>query len=374
MNKNSNTYERYSRQIILKEFGTIAQEKLMDAKVLVIGAGGLGCAALQYLAAAGVGTLGIIDDDVVALHNLHRQILYTMEDIGSFKVLKAKEKLNALNPEVTIITYNERIHNNNAFKILSEYNIIVDGTDNFASRYLINDACVLLNKPLVYASVSQYEGQVAVFNCTGNTETIATNYRDLFPIVTNDDEILNCAEAGVLGILPGIIGNMQACETIKLITGIGKPLWNTLLTYNLLSNEIHQFQIQPTEMSHSMIPKTEDAFLQMNYKMNCQSELVPLEIEISLFDRLRESGKVEIIDVREPGELPLIDQFPSIHLPLSQINESNLEFTGDTLLLFCQSGKRSKLAAQILSRHFGTDKTIYSLKGGILNWLENRNS
>jgi molybdopterin/thiamine biosynthesis adenylyltransferase len=214
-------YERYERQILLKEFGVAAQEKLLHAKVLVVGAGGLGCPVLQYLAAAGVGTIGIVDDDVVALNNLHRQVLYNMNDIGLSKAEIAAEKLKALNNEINVVAYNKRFTNKNALEIINAFDVVVDGTDNFSSRYIINDACVLLNKPLIYGAISKFEGQVAVFNVKDEVNKRAINYRDLFPVPPKDDEVLNCADAGVLSVLPGIIGTMQANETIKLIIGIG---------------------------------------------------------------------------------------------------------------------------------------------------------
>jgi len=236
------SYERYHHQMILKDFGEAGQQKLLQAKVLVIGAGGLGCPALQYLTAAGIGTIGIVDDDVVTLSNLHRQILYSTSDIGFLKAEKAAEKLRQLNPEISIIVYSERLTTQNALSIMKAYDVIIDGTDNFSTRYMINDACVLLQKPLVYGAVSQYEGQVAIFNYKKENLYEGVNYRDLFPYPPKDTEVLNCAEAGVLGILPGIIGTMQANETIKLITGIGKPLINRMLTFNALNNQTKHCQ------------------------------------------------------------------------------------------------------------------------------------
>src|SRR6266496_5267611 len=201
-------YERYQRQILLKEFGEAGQQKLQQAKVLVIGAGGLGCPALQYLAAAGVGTIGIVDNDVVTLTNLHRQILYSTDDIGYPKTERATFKLHQLNSDITITPYNFRLTNKNALNIISDYETIIDGTDNFSTRYMINDACVLMNKPLVYGAISQFEGQVAIFNFRRNENDETVNYRDLFPNPPKEDEILNCEEAGVLGVLPGIVGTM----------------------------------------------------------------------------------------------------------------------------------------------------------------------
>ena len=178
---NSQLYERYQRQIILAEFGEEGQQKLAQAKVLVIGAGGLGCPVLQYLTAAGTGILGVVDDDVVALNNLHRQVLYSVTDIGSSKAETAARRLNELNPEIKIIPYNARLTTENALDLIDEYDIVIDGTDNFSTRYMINDACVLLDKPLVYGAISQFEGQVAVFNYSSQQNSERTNYRDIFP-------------------------------------------------------------------------------------------------------------------------------------------------------------------------------------------------
>jgi len=210
MKTDNNIYERYNRQLILKEFGEPAQQKLLQAKVLVVGAGGLGCACLQYLAAAGLGSIGIIDNDKVALHNLHRQVLYTVNDIGLPKAEQAARSLRQLNPDIDIRAFNERLTVHNAIGLFREYDIIIDGTDNFSSRYMINDACVLTGKPLIYGAVSKFEGQAAIFNCSISPQERPGNYRDLFPQPPAPNEIDNCAEAGVLGVLPGIIGTMQA--------------------------------------------------------------------------------------------------------------------------------------------------------------------
>src|SRR3954447_17905389 len=196
MKSNNTSYERYQRQTILKEFGESGQQKLLRSKVLVIGAGGLGCPALQYLAAAGVGYIGIADDDVVSITNLHRQVLYSTFDIGFSKAEKAKHSLTRLNPDINITAYNERLTSKNALGIIEKYDIVIDGTDNFASRYLINDACVLLRKPFVYGAVSRFEGQVAVFNHTNEKGDAPVNYRDLFPEPPLETEVLNCADAG----------------------------------------------------------------------------------------------------------------------------------------------------------------------------------
>jgi rhodanese-related sulfurtransferase len=257
--------------------------------------------------------------------------------------------------------------NQNALSIFSDYEIVIDGTDNFSSRYLINDACVLLNKVLVYGAISKFEGQVAVFNVKNET-TRAINYRDLFPSPPKDDEVLNCAEAGVLGVLPGIIGTMMANETIKLITGIGKPLINTMLTYNALDNSSYQFHLTLNEEAQQSIPKDENAFLKMDYEWLCSSKINnAFEIDVAQFDDYIEDDKTMIIDVREKDEQPFIDEFEHKQIPLNELMDHQSLIKKDTVVLFCQSGKRSLQAAKILKELF-SDKKIFSLGGGIVEW------
>jgi len=367
-----NLYERYHRQIILPEFGEEGQQKLLSAKVLVIGAGGLGCPALQYLTAAGIGTIGIVDDDTVALNNLHRQVLYSVNDIGSSKAERATQILQGLNPEIKIIACNERLRNQNALMLFDEYDIIIDGTDNFSTRYMINDACVLLNKPLVYGAISQFEGQVSVFNpqpLKGSNETV--NYRDLFPEPPKEGEVLNCAEAGVLGVLPGIIGTMMANETIKLITGIGEPLVNQLLTYNALNNQVYVLNLSARKETRSLIPKDEKEFLKTDYEWLCASPIQEAEIDSDTFNRMM-NGNVDIVDVRELHEMPAVNEFLHTKVPLAQLADNISLIKSDTVIAFCQSGKRSLQAAKILSGIFGDTKKVYSLRGGIVQWKQDR--
>jgi len=363
-----NLYERYHRQIILPEFGEEGQQKLLKAKVLVIGAGGLGCPALQYLAAAGIGTIGIVDDDTVALSNLHRQVLYSVNDIGSSKAERATKILQGLNPEVKIISYNERLQNQNALMLFDEYDIVIDGTDNFSTRYMINDACVLLNKPLVYGAISQFEGQVSVFS-NKNEEDV--NYRDIFPDPPKDGEVLNCAEAGVLGVLPGIIGTMMANETIKLITGIGEPLIDQLFTYNALNNQVYQLNLSSRKETRSLIPKDEKEFLKTDYEWLCASPIEQAEIDSDSFNRMLRGG-VDVVDVREPHEIPAVNEFVHIRIPLAQLADNISLIKSDKVIAFCQSGKRSLQAAKILSGIFGDAKKVYSLRGGIVQWKQDR--
>ena len=370
-----NLYERYHRQVILPEFGEEGQQKLLKAKVLVIGAGGLGCPALQYLVAAGIGTIGIVDDDVVALNNLHRQVLYSMNDIGLSKAERATHILQQLNPDIKVLSYNERLENKNALMLFDEYDIIIDGTDNFSTRYLINDACVLLNKPLVYGAISQFEGQVSVFNPPLRRpaeSNEAVNYRDLFPDPPKEGEVLNCAEAGVLGVLPGIIGTMMANETIKLITRIGEPLINQLLTYNALNNQVYLLNLSARKETRSLIPKDEKAFLQMDYVWLCSSPVQQSEIDPDIFNDMIANGNVDVIDVRESHETPSVNEFKHLKIPLAQLSDNSSLIKSENVIAFCQSGKRSLQAAKILSGIFGDSKKIYSLRGGIVEWKKQK--
>ncbi len=372
MKEQTPSYERYQRQILLKGFGLEGQHKLLLSKVLVVGAGGLGCPVLQYLAAAGVGTIGIVDEDIVSITNLHRQILFTVDDVGLPKASTAKERLAKLNPEITIIDYNERLSTSNALAIINQYDIVIDATDNFSSRYLINDACVLLNKPIVYGAVSQFEGQVAILNYNLTTNITSANYRDLFPSPPIDGEVLNCAEAGVLGVLPGIIGSMQASETIKLITGIGKPLINTVLTYHSLTNQLYEIEIVANSSTRSLLPANEADFIKMDYDWFCASKNNKFEIDIENFNKIANTADVEIIDVRELGETPILTDINYYQIPLSQFKENIAAIKKEKIVVFCQSGKRSLQAAHILFDTFGNKKIIYSLKGGITEWFKNK--
>jgi sulfur-carrier protein adenylyltransferase/sulfurtransferase len=361
------SYQRYHRQMILKNFGEAGQQKLLQAKVLVVGAGGLGCPALQYLAAAGVGILGIVDGDTVAMSNLHRQILYTVKDIGASKAESAAAVLCNINPEINITVYAEMLTTKNALAIIDTYDIIIDGTDNFSSRYMINDACVLLEKTLVYGAVSQYEGQVAIFNYNTNG---SVNYRDLFPHPLSENEVMNCATAGVLGVLPGIIGTMQANETIKLLTGIGKPLINRMLTYNALNNQIYELELSARPQTRSLIPADKNAFEKTDYDWLCKATKEAYEIDHIFFDALLAAGNIDVIDVRAADEIPLLTEFATHKIPLHQLQDNLSLLQSGTIITFCQTGKRSLQAAKELMAIFGTTKKIYSLHGGIIEWKQ----
>jgi molybdopterin/thiamine biosynthesis adenylyltransferase/rhodanese-related sulfurtransferase len=358
--------ERYNRQVILHGFGQKAQSKLNQARVLVIGAGGLGCPALQYLATAGVGYLGLVDDDTVALSNLHRQVLYTNADIGKDKATVAAARLREMNPEIEIISHNLRINRGNILEIFKDYDVIFDGTDNFETRYLINDTCAMLKKPLVFAAVSGYEGQLAIFNAS-NENGMATNYRDLFPVQPATGEIANCAENGVLGVLPGVIGTMAANEIIKLITGIGKPLINKLLHYNLLTNDQYVLNISPGD--GYQLPETPLDIQHWDDGNSCEKQTTYGEIDTDQLDRLRAQASVLLIDVRELHEVPKLEPETFKQIPMSTFNHYlQTEIQEKNIVLICQHGIRSIAAAEALSEKYAGTKNIYSLKGGIVKW------
>lgn len=364
-------YTRYRRQIQLKEFGQAAQDKLLNAKVLVIGAGGLGCPALQYLAAAGVGNIGIVDFDIVEISNLHRQVLYTVADVGSLKAETAVKKLQALNPEIKLRSYPVMLSTSNALDMIEEYDLVIDGSDNFATRYLVNDACVILNKPLVYGAVLRFEGQVGVFNLEDVATRQKTNYRDLFPLPPDPASVPSCNEAGVLGVIPGIIGTMQAGEAIKIITGIGKPLCNKIVTYNALNNTYYDLELSKTTKSKIEFPKNKTEFRSFDYAFHCDPAGHANEISVEEFNVLMARESLQIIDVREMNEVPEITEFEHNKIPLSTFEEAIRELSSErTFVVFCASGKRSTRAVQILKNTFA-NCTAYSLKGGLENWKKN---
>ncbi len=363
-------YNRYQRQLILKGFGEDAQQKLAAAKVLVIGVGGLGCPLLQYLVATGVGQIGIADDDLVSLSNLHRQVLYSTPDIGRLKVDVAKEKMGELNEEVRITTYPKRWSKQDCVNHFPAYDVIVDATDNFASRYLINDACVLLGKTLVFGAVSQYEGQLAVFNGVLNNGERSVSYRDIFPEPPKDGEVLNCAEAGVLGVLPGVIGTMQAAEVIKLITGIGSPLLNKLLNYNALTQDFFTLTLDKHPDAQHKIPSSEDEYMKMDYEALCSIAIFGIE-EITVNDWLKSNGTALLVDIREPHELPKLKNINHLVMPLSSLDKSMDILIGKEVIFVCQAGKRSLKAASML-KLLDAEAKVFSLEGGVDNLVKQK--
>lgn len=343
--------KRYSRHLILPEIGVEGQERLKQAKVLMIGAGGLGCPVLQYLTAAGVGTIGIVDDDVVNESNLQRQILFGVQDIGKKKVVVAAEKLAAQNPFVNFKSYTERITAENAEQLISEFDLVIDGSDNFTTRYLVNDVCVSLDKPLVFGSIHKFEGQVSVFNYLGGP-----TYRCLYPEPSAPEDMPNCSETGVLGVLPGMIGLYMANEVIKAICKIGQVLSGKLLVLNALENTVDMFTVARTATA-TILPKFSAPVV------SC----VPTVQEISLkeLERWMSVDKdVYLVDVREPYEYE-INNVGGINLPLGVLQDHLTTFPEDKKIVFCcQTGKRSMFAANLL-KSSAFNGVIFNLKDGI---------
>lgn len=344
--ENQEESKRYIRQVMLPEFGPAGQEKLKQAKVLVIGAGGLGCPILQYLAAAGVGHLGIIDNDQVSLSNLHRQILYHAGDIGKNKASKAAERIAVINPYVKAVPHCVRLGEPNAKALFEGYDLVIDGSDNFSTRYLVNDTCVALGIPLIFGSILKFEGQVSVFNYQDGPE-----YRDLFPEAPPADEVPNCSDIGVIGILPGLIGMYMANEAIKVICGIGQTLSGKLLVLDTLSNSNLVFDIPRKKKKGT--PIIHQAPLEY-HEINHSSYLTMLEAD---------PEGIAIVDVREEVEFQRYNM-GGINIPLQELADRMDEVPIDKpLLVCCQSGIRSQSAANLLSRHFSQD--VYSLIGGL---------
>ncbi|HEX7413896.1 MAG TPA: molybdopterin-synthase adenylyltransferase MoeB [Bacteroidia bacterium] len=343
---------RYARHIILPEIGLEGQQKLKQAKVLVVGAGGLGCPVLQYLTAAGVGTIGIIDFDTVDETNLQRQVLYSTQDIGKYKADIAKEKLEKQNPYINLIAHVEHLTSANALKIISQYDIVVDGSDNFATRYLVSDACVILNKVLVFGSIFKFEGQVSVFNYKGGP-----TYRCLYPEPPVEGDVPNCAEIGVLGVLPGIVGTLQANEVIKIITKNGEVLSGKLLTLDALTMQFNTFTIAVNTKNKKI-----DKLIDYDSFCGIIKEISAEELK----QKIKSKEDFQLIDVREPREYQL-KNIGGILIPLNEL-EKNLDKISKEkeIVVHCASGARSKKATTILNKN-GFDK-VFNLKKGLLNF------
>lgn len=344
--------KQYNRHLILDEIGEKGQLKLKQAKVLVIGAGGLGCPVLQYLTAAGVGTIGIIDHDTIDQSNLQRQILYSYDTIGQFKAEVAAKKLSGLNPFVNFEIYIQKLTTEIAIELFSKYDIIVDGSDNFPTRYLVNDAAVLSGKPVVFGSIYKFEGQVSVFNFNNGP-----TYRCLYPNAPKSNEVPNCSEIGVLGVLPGIIGTLQANEVLKLICRIGEPLSGKLLTYNALS--MQQFILDFHKNDNSQIYE-----LNADYDVLCGLPKSNLEITLKEVKAFEDS--YNLLDVREQYERNQ-HHVGGQHIPLGELKSRIDEVSQDKdLVVYCKAGMRSKMAIEII-KETGFEKQLFNLRGGILN-------
>jgi adenylyltransferase/sulfurtransferase len=363
---------RYNRHIIIPEFGLESQQKLKAAKVLVVGSGGLGSPVLLYLAAAGVGTIGIVDFDVVDDSNLQRQILFGVESVGLPKVEAAKQRLQALNPHIEIRLYNEQLTSKNALDIIRDYDVVADGTDNFPTRYLVNDACVLTGKPNVYASIFQFEGQVSVFNYKNTGGQAGPNYRDLYPTPPPPGLVPSCAEGGVLGVLPGIIGSMQASEVIKVITGVGETLSGRFFIFDALNFETRTFKI--SKRADNPISGTNPTINELiDYEQFCGMKAVEKPVkEISvkdLYDWQVRGEKFQLIDVREPHEYDIVNIGAEL-IPLSTVSANAGRIDRDRkVVVHCKMGGRSAKAIRELEEKYGFEN-LFNLKGGILAYID----
>jgi len=354
--------KRYNRHIILPEFGLESQEKLKQTKVLVIGAGGLGCPILSYLTAAGVGTIGIIDEDIVDESNLQRQILFSTEDIGKPKVKVAEQKLSKQNPFVNFEVYHQRLTKENALSIFEKYDIIVDGSDNFPTRYLVNDACVILNKILVFGAIFKFDGQLSVFNYQQGP-----TYRCLFPEPPAVGEVPNCSEIGVIGVLPGLIGSMMANETIKIITGIGEVLSGKLLMLDTLTmnQQIVRFAKQNSNSKIKELVDYEDfcGITKTESHMQMSKNISPQELSQKL-----KIQSIQLIDVREPYEYQICHIPNSKLIPLQQIPGKINEIDQNIpTVVICHHGMRSASAIRFLEENHGF-KNLINLSSGIDGW------
>lgn len=330
---------RYHRQIRLQEIGASGQKKLSDTRVLIVGVGGLGCPSAQYLAAAGVGRIGLVDFDIVDTTNLHRQILFTEQDVGKSKAGAAQKRLMDSNSDIDIVSYVEHFDEKNALRLIKEYDIILDGTDNFQTKYMINDACVLSEKPFVSASIYKYQGQLSVFNYQDGP-----SYRCLYPDHKLKDES-SCEETGVLGVLPGIMGTMQAAESIKMILGIGSVLSGKLKIVDALSGDSQIIRFKRDEEQFDLVK---------------ERGLIPEVVKCEI------SNKAEIyLDVREVHEQPQASNENVLKIPLNELSERSAEISREKEVhVFCQTGIRSRQAIALLEKEHGFDNLV-NVEGGI---------
>ena len=376
MNLNHDQIKRYTRHILLPEVGVEGQKKLLAAKVLVVGAGGLGCPISLYLAAAGVGTIGLVDFDTVDASNLQRQILFTTEDVGKPKVEVAAKRLKALNPDVTVNTYQVALKSDNIMDILKNYDMIIDGTDNFPTRYLTNDAAALQNKPNIYGSIFRFDGQVTVFKTPEGP-----CYRCLYPEPPPPGEVPSCAEGGVMGAMVGTIGAIQATEAIKLITGAGKPAIGKFVIYNSLDMQFRNLKLHK-DPACPLCGTNPTIKALIDYEQFCgikveetqtkqvatsKDEIDALELKV----KMDEKQDFVLIDVREPNEWDIANIKGATLLPLSQLPNRYKElekFKGKEMVIHCKSGVRSKKAIAFLKQQGFSN--MVNMAGGILGWSD----
>ena len=356
---------RYQRHLSLQGFGPAAQERLKAGSVLVIGAGGLGCPALLYLAAAGVGRIAIVDPDSVDVSNLQRQILYVSEDQGDNKAETAARRLRALNPLIRVDAHPVRFSRSNALDLVRSCDLVVDGSDNFPTRYLVNDACVIAGRPFVYGAIQGFEGHVSVFNLRGGP-----TYRCLFPEPPEPGTVPNCAEAGVLGAVTGLIGAAQACEAIKVLSGVGEPLAGRLLVLDALTMVSSIVGLRPDPKARAVTELPPEGFGEV-----CEVPAGRDEIERDELRRLiREGVPLQLLDVREGWEREMSAIEPSTHVPLGRLEESSASDLSPLdpsvpTVVYCAGGVRSLRGIQILRERHGF-RSALSLRGGIAAWMK----
>jgi len=370
--------QRYARHLILPEVGPEGQAKLKAGRVLLVGAGGLGSPAALYLAAAGVGTLGLVDFDVVDESNLHRQVLFGTSDVGRSKLAAAAERLSDVNPNVRLVPFEERLTSENALRILRDFDVVADGTDNFPTRYLVNDACVLLGKPNVYASIFRFEGQASVFATKDGP-----CYRCLYAEPPPPGLVPSCAEGGVLGVLPGLLGVIQATETVKLLLGAGEPLVGRLLLVDALAMRFRELRVRKNPDCVVCGPRPTvtrlidyEAFCGVGASNAASSGIVQTvhahvpELSVEELKALRDRGeKLVLVDVREPREWAISDLGDSVKIPLGTLPESLEKLSkDDEIVVYCRTGGRSGNAVAFLLEH-GFEK-VRNLAGGINRWAD----
>ena len=362
---------RYSRHLIMPEVGMDGQLKLKQAKVLCIGAGGLGSPLALYLAAAGVGRLGIVDFDVVDFTNLQRQIIHDTSDVGRLKIESAKDTIADINPNVEVVAHETRLTSENALDIFRDYDILADGTDNFPTRYLVNDACVLLGKPNVYGSIFRFEGQATVFYAKEGP-----CYRCLYPEPPPPGMVPSCAEGGVLGVLPGIVGSIQALETIKLILGRGRPLIGRLLLFDALDLKFRELKLRknpecPVCGAHPSVTKLIDyeQFCGIRGEEHVPETKVPEITAPEVKKMMDERKPFVLVDVREPHEFQICRIPGSTLIPLGDVPKRMHELSSaDEIVVHCRSGMRSAQAVELLMK--AGFRKIHNLKGGVLAWAD----
>lgn len=357
---------RYSRHILIPEVGREGQVRLKSAKVLVIGAGGLGCPVLQYLAAAGVGKIGIVDSDTIELSNLQRQVLFTSADCGALKATVAAARLKLLNPTIEVLPIIERFSSANALRILNGWDLIVDGTDNFPSRYLINDACVVSKLPFVTGALSRFSGQLAVCNWMSSTGSGPT-YRCIFPEPPAPEDAPSCAEAGVLGVVPGIIGSLQANEVLKALLQPDKVVAGALIIFDALTLKLKRLEVKRDQSIVSNTRMLSDpeylSFCGVDSMVN-----IPQILPQDLHQRLTQGEKITLIDVREPDERPIANIGGEL-IPMNTVldNLAKIPRSGE-VVVYCRSGGRSQKVCELLAKHGYSN--IANLRGGMLGWSD----